>query len=284
MKTLKKCASFVLAALFFCMPGAFAGGLEAVFLDVGTADCALFVSDGEAMMIDTGFTNADWEHVQEVLASNGVNTLKYLVLTHPHADHIGNAVRVAEKYDVASILLPPVEYDSMMYGSIVAAIDNKGIDKQYPDVGDTFKLGGAEIVVYGPHPVTYRNVNDWSLVLMIWCAGRSILMTGDIEAEAESDLLWYNDIYPVAADVIKVAHHGSDTSSTFAFIQAVSPTYAIVSCGSKGNRDYPHVETAMTLYDCGVMDILTTEKAGDIYLIIGADGEISFQRDVEDAT
>lgn len=196
------------------------------------------------------------------------------MLTHPHADHIGNAINVIRTYDVAHILLPPIEHDTGLFDSMMEEIESSGIDALYPKVGDTFALGDIEMTIYGPHPVAYRNVNDWSIVAMIRCAGKSILMTGDIEAEAEGDLLSFNDEYPLAADVLKVAHHGSDTSSTFPFIEAVSPIYAVVSCGSAKNREYPHVETAMTLYDCGVEDIFTTKTLGDITVFIGDDGTI----------
>lgn len=101
-----------------------------------------------------------------------------------------------------------------------------------------------------------------------------MLLTGDIETEAENDLVANNDVLPLKADILKVAHHGSDTSSTYHFVEAVSPQYAVVSCSSKGDRTYPHVETAMTLFDCGVEDVFTTEVCGDIATQIQDDGTI----------
>lgn len=275
MRTLKKTVCAILIVLTLFQSAAFAERLEAVFLDVGMADCALFVCDGEAMMIDTGAASANWEHIRQTMSALGIDALRYLVLTHPHFDHTGNAARAIEQFDVGHVLMPSVEYDTQMYGSIIAAIDDKRLDKIYPQVGEMFTLGSAEVIVYGPHPVAYRNENNWSVVLMVRYAGRSVLMTGDIEAEAERDLLSFDDEFPLAADVLKVAHHGSATSSTFDFIEAVSPTYAVVSCSSSASREYPHVETAMTLYDCGVQDVLTTEKLGDIYLSIGESGALS---------
>lgn len=274
MKSPKPFICVMLAVAFFCFSTALAEGLEAVFLDVGMADCTLIICDGEAMMIDAGASKSNWAHIQEILPELGVESLQYLMLTHPDFDHIGNAVRVLENYDVAHILMPPVEHDTKTYASMTAAIEEKGINKLYPRVGDTFSLGSAEVVIYGPHPVAYQNVNDWSIVCMIRYAGRSILTTGDIQAEAEGDLLAYNDQYPLAADVLRVAHHGSNSSSMFDFIEAVSPAYAVVSCNSTVNREYPHVETAMTLYDCGVEDVLTTEVHGDIIASVEPSGSL----------
>lgn len=146
---------------------------------------------------------------------------------------------------------------------------------EYPYVGDRYMLGDAEITVYGPHPVAYTNPNDWSIVLMIEYAGRRILLTGDIEAEAEYDLLAYSDLYTLDADVLKEAHHGSNTSSTYDFVDAVSPQYAIISCASDADTEYPHVETAMTLYDCGVEDVFLTSTSGNITVLISPFGELN---------
>lgn len=138
-------------------------------------------------------------------------------------------------------------------------------------------LGSAKAIVYAPHPVAYRNENDWSIVLMVRCGDRAILMTGDIEDAAEADLVAYNEQLPLKADILKVPHHGSDTSSSVAFIQAVAPSYTIVSCASDASRDYPSTNVAMRLHENGVNDIFTTETMGDILVTINDANEMLFK-------
>lgn len=156
----------------------------------------------------------------------------------------------------------------------MVAIEEHGIERVYPEVGNVIQLGDSSVTVYSPHSVAYPEANDWSIVLMVEYAGRKVLLTGDAEAPAEADMLAYDDVLPLKADVLKVAHHGSDTSSAFDFIAAVAPQYAVVSCDSEEDRDYPSVVTAMTLFDCGVSDVLTTEKHGDVRITVSAAGEV----------
>lgn len=266
---------FTLACCFLIhSAGVEAEDLYAIFLDVGDGDCILLESDGEFMLIDTGRAGA-WSHVREILEQEGADTLKYMVLTHPHDDHIGCAARITDAYTVNTVILPPIEYGTAAYGGMIEAVERNGIDLLFPRVGDTLELGSAEVIVYGPHPVAYSNENDWSIVLLVKYAGRSILFTGDIEARAETDLVAMDDEYPLKADVLKVAHHGSDSSTTRRFVEAVSPKYAVVSCRSNTRWDYPSTDVAMTLAECGVLDILTTEAYGDIEVCIDNDGELT---------
>jgi len=243
-------------------------------VDVGTAECILILVNNEAMIVDAGYAKS-WENIKQTIQSMGIESITYFVITHPHADHIGSAAKVLENYDVDTVLLPPITYESAAYGRFEEVLTSSGIPVEYPYVGDQYTLGDAEITVYGPHPVACTNPNDWSIVLMIEYAGRRILLTGDIEAEAEYDLLAYSDLYPLDADVLKVAHHGSNTSSTYAFVDAVSPQYAIISCASDADTEYPHVETAMTLYDCGVEDVFLASTSGNISVMIRPSGELS---------
>lgn len=249
-------------------------GLILTMVDVGAAECLIIAVDDEAMIVDAGYAKS-WESIDQTIQSLGIESISYFVITHPHADHIGSAAKILENNDVDTILLPPITYESAAYGHFEEILTSSDIAVEYPYVGDQYMLGDAEITVYGPHPVAYANPNDWSIVLMIEYAGRRILLTGDIEAEAEYDLLAYSDLYPLDADVLKVAHHGSNTSSTYVFIEAVSPQYAIISCASDADSEYPHVETAMTLYDCGVEDVFLTSTSGNITVLINPSGELS---------
>lgn len=261
----------MIACALLVTPATASSALRVTFIDVGQGDCALVTCGNETMLVDTGPVGA-WRHIAEAVGEE--IEIDCLVLTHPHLDHIGNAARIIERNSVGRVMLPPVEYGTKAYAATMAAIDEADIECIYPAVGDVFHIGEAEVTVYGPHPVAYPEANDWSIVLMIEYAGRSILLTGDAEAAAEGDMLAYDDVLPLRADALKVAHHGSDTSSTFDFISAVAPRYAIVSCDSTEDRSYPSVETAMTLYECGVEDVFTTEVCGDVTIVITKSGTI----------
>lgn len=263
----------LLAITLLVMP-ALSEGLELVLVDVGMAECSILTIDGEAMIVDTGYAKS-WAAIDQVIQNTEIDAFSYLVITHPHADHIGSASTLLESYDVGTVLLPPITYESAAYGRFEEVLANSGTPTEFPCVGDIYTLGDAQITVYGPHPVVYTNPNDWSIVLMVEYAGRRILLTGDIEAEAEYDLLAYSDLYPLDADVLKVAHHGSNTSSTYDFVSAVSPQYAIISCASDADTEYPHVETAMTLYDCGIEDVFLTSTSGNITVEISPTGKLS---------
>ncbi|MGN0184792.1 MAG: ComEC/Rec2 family competence protein [Aristaeellaceae bacterium] len=251
-----------------------ASELTFTMIDVGSAECLILMVNGEAMIVDAGYVKS-WDAINEVLQSMNINTVSFFVITHPHADHIGSATRILENYEVETVLLPPITYDSEVYGRLSDMLVDRNTAVKYPQVGDQYALGDACITVYGPHPVAYENPNDWSIVLMVEYASRRILLTGDIEAEAEYDLLEYSDLYPLDADILKVAHHGSNTSSTFGFVSAVSPQYAIISCASDADTEYPHVETAMNLHDCGVEDVFLTSTSGNITITIDTDGEMT---------
>lgn len=264
---------FVLISIILVSTTLCTKGFDLYMIDVGMAECIVLATGNEAIVVDAAYArNAD--SLSNALDFLKIDSIKYLVLTHPHADHIGGAKKLIETHSIDTVLLPPVEYSTKTYNSTMEALQDKNINMVYPQVGDEFHLGNAALTVYGPHPVAYENMNDWSLVFMLEYAGRRILFTGDAEESAETDMLYYSDSLPLQADILKVAHHGSCTSSSYPFVEAVSPKYAIISCGDE-DIEYPHIETAMTLIDCGVEDILTTNQNGDIHIRINPFGKIS---------
>ena len=204
--------------------------LEIRFIDVGMGDAILLrcYSDGAAedMMIDTG----DRDHAAFVAAymrDMSVTELRSLVLTHPHADHIGGASGILDSFAVDQIVLPPIETDTATYGKLMDKIEMLSVPLLYPQIGDTLRFSAAQLTLLAPAPVLYQAENDWSLVYMLDYAGRKVLFMGDAEAASEEDMmLAWEDLH---ADVLKVGHHGSATSTSYDFAQAVSPAYAIIS-------------------------------------------------------
>lgn len=271
MNTIKRLIATVLCV--FLMSGTVLAedGLKITFLNVGQGDCALLQCDGEAMLIDTGIAGA-WQHIRDVLDKEKVEELKYLVITHPHADHIGAAPDVIDTLSVSEMLLPPIDSATIAYDKMITVAQEKGITLVYPDLGDVHTLGGATITVYGPHPVAYSNANNWSVVLMVQYGEHSALFTGDAEFAAEMDMRANNNALPLKADVLKVAHHGSETSSNYDFLAEVRPDIAVVSCGETDK--YPSTDVAMTLMDVGVTKLMTTKAHGDIEVVFSDEVEI----------
>ncbi len=249
---------------------------DVIFVDVGQGECSLIQCDGEVMVIDAGGTSAaSRKSVLAALDTLGVTYINILVATHPDRDHNGYMDELILEYGADKIILPPIEdrIDNTYYQKIIAAADKVRLEKVYPFVGNIYRLGNATVTVYGPHPVAYSVDDNWSIVLMVEYERLRFLFTGDIEAVAERDMLAFEDRLPLRADVLKVAKHGSDAASSWDFIAAVQPQIAVISCAKDNRYGFPHGDTLMNLYDCGVEDVRVTYKAGNIHLRV-KNGEI----------
>lgn len=214
------------------------------YIDVGQADSILLTSGGESMLIDGG-NRADGPDVVDYLAAQGVDRLDYAVATHPHEDHIGGLPDVIQNVDIGSFLLPEKTASTAIYLDMLDALDETEAPVSIPAPGDTFSLGSCTVEVLGPVKV-YDDANNNSIVLRVTCGEVTFLFTGDMETTAEQDLL--SEGFDLSADVLKLGHHGSSTSSGADFLDAVDPAYAIISCETGNDYGHPHRETieAMT--------------------------------------
>lgn len=251
---------------------------DAIFVDVGQGECTIIQCDGETMVIDAGGkSDVCKKNIPKALEALDASSINIIVATHPDRDHNSYLEKLILHYgaDADMLLLPPIEdrTSNTYYQRVIEAANRVHLQKVYPFVGDSFSLGSAIITVYGPHPVAYSLDDNWSLVLMVEYDRQRFLFTGDIEAKAERDMLTYYDKLTLKADVLKVAKHGSDSSSSWDFLCAVQPRIAIISCSKNNQYGFPHGDTISNLLDCGVEDILTTYKEGSIHLRV-ADGEI----------
>ena len=178
-------------------------------LDVGKADSLLLECGGEAMLVDGG-TPDRGEEVVQYLTRRGIDSLRYVVNTHPDADHIGGLPEVLQAFPVAAYIAPELSVDTVEYRRTQQILQEKAIAVQYPQAGTTFSLGGAEIEVWTP-PSAADGLNNHSLVLRVVYGDTAFLLMGDAEREEEEALLASG--MPLRADVLKVGHHGSDTST-----------------------------------------------------------------------
>lgn len=218
------------------------------------------------MLIDCG----DSSHgiaIQSYLYEQDIEYIDYLVLTHPDADHIGGAPVIITKFDIGQIYMSDYEKDNMIYEKLLDSMEYRYYSWATPTVGDTILLGSTKLTFIGP-VTEYDSPNDSSLCLIAQNGETSFLFSGDAEDRAEMDMLLSGA--DVNVDVYKVAHHGSSSSSSTAFLSAMHPKYAVISCGKDNDYGHPHRSVIDSLESMGI-SIFRTDKQGSI--IATSDGE-----------
>lgn len=235
------------------------------FIDVGQADAALVECDGHYMLIDGG-NKADSNVIYSVLKKANVSYLDIVVGTHAHEDHIGGLPGAFNYADAGLVLCATKNYDSNAFDAFKKYANQKGGGIVIPSVGDTYSLGSATIEILGVNSGT--GTNDTSIVLMITYGQTSFLFTGDAEREAEQVIL--NSGADLSATVLKVGHHGSDTSTSYVWLREIMPEYAVISVGEDNNYGHPTEDVLSRLRDADVK-VFRTDMQGDIHCT--SDGE-----------
>ena len=262
------------AATTAAAPAVSGGGLTVHFIDVGQADCTLLECDGEYMVIDGG-NKEDGQLVVSYLEQQGVEELSAVVCTHAHEDHVGGLPSVLAVYPTETVYAPTKTYSSNIFDDFVYYTDQQGLDITIPEPGDEFTLGTANVTVLGPTQ-SYPDPNDTSIILRVDYGESSFLFTGDMETGAENDMLdyWSGEPEIFNVDVLKVGHHGSNTSTGYRFLYEVDPTYGVISVGKDNSYGHPHDEPMSRLKDAGVT-LFRTDELG--HIVAATDGsEITF--------
>lgn len=209
------------------------------FIDVGQGASTLVSMGDTHILIDAG-ENDQGEKVVEQLKAWGVTRLALAVGTHPHSDHIGGMDDVLEAFEVDAYMMPEVAHTSQTYESVLQVLEEKQIPVTYPEAGDSLTLGGMRLTVLGPEQVEEDDLNNCSLVSRVDSAYGSVLIPGDCEEPSETAMLKGNR--PLKADVLQLAHHGSNTSNSEAFLKAVDPQWVVIPVGEDNSYGHPHDE------------------------------------------
>lgn len=212
---------------------------EVHFVDIGQGDATLVLSGQEAMLIDTGERD-EHDVLVKYLQDEKIKSLKYLIITHPHSDHMGEAGDILENFDVENIIMPKVTGKlvptSSVYKKFLKTVQKQG-KKITAAKDESFRFGNADVELFTPKQ-QHSDLNNISTLVKISHGDNSFLITGDCGKEEEKDFLQQKT--DLSAKVLKVGHHGSRTSSSDAFLKAVNPYYAVISCGKGNDYGHPH--------------------------------------------
>ena len=247
--------------------------LEVTFFDVGQGDCALISLPDEKYVLIDGGNVPDGELIATELQKMGISELEIMVATHPHEDHIGGLDDVLAALKVNQIYMPEIsEKDTpttKTYEYFLDAAINEGCDVYPAKAGETILKGeDYSLLCLSPSRSDIGDINNYSVVLKLSYKEADFLFTGDAEKEIEEEIL--SSGYDISAEIIKAGHHGSRTSCSKKFLEAVNPIYAVISCGPNNSYGHPHKETIKALAEQGTK-IYRTDELGTI--TIGTDGE-----------
>ena len=264
--------NILLAAMILFGFGISKADMTIHFLDVGQGDATIILCDGEAMMIDGGPSAASSFVYSYLRNTVKLTLLDYMIATHPHEDHIGGLAAALNAVPVDLILSPITNGDTPPFQAMKKYADLQGTPIVVPYEGDQFRLGNAMVYVLHCWPEAW-SVNDMSIVVRIVYGNTSFMFTGD--AEYMSEYMMIDSGMDLKADVLKLGHHGSSTSSTTEFLQAVSPEYAVISCGKDNDYGHPRPEPLETLNEMQI-ELFRTDLQGTI--ICHSDGQtITFE-------
>lgn len=254
--------------------------LYVYFLDVGQGDGAFIrTPSGKNILIDGGQGSNEYDDfdagkkvVVPFLIRKKITKIDYIVVSHSHNDHIGGLISVMKKYPVGVVYDSGFAYSSPVYTEFLKTIKNKEIKYQIVQKGDVLKWDpDLRVEVFSPKSNRlYDDPNNNSVVLKITYGKVSFLFTGDIEDAASADLLGNYGKKELAAEILKVPHHGSRTSSGVDFLEAVYPEIAVISCGRYNRFRHPHSTVVERYNDFGI-ELHRTDKEGTVF--VATDGD-----------
>ncbi len=243
------------------------GACEFHFIDVGQGDSTLILTRAAAVLIDAGPTAAGEETARYI--RNYTDSIDYMILTHPHEDHIGGAVKIINTLDVKNVLMTDASNDVVTFSRLIDVIEDSGVRVIQAQPGNTYGADGIELQILAPL-ADFGDFNEYSVVTRVEYKDVSMIVPGDAESRSEKLMLETYQQEELRADILKLGHHGSHTSSTSDFLAAVSPKWSIASCGLNNSYGHPHKETLERTAELGI-PVLRTDEMGSI--VFATDGE-----------
>lgn len=248
------------------------GYLKVHFIDVGQADAILIQQQDQYMLIDAG-NNGDADLIVNYLEKQGVKKLQYVIGTHPHEDHVGSLDTVINTFDIENIMMPKATANTKTFEDVISAIKSKGLKITTPKIGDQYTLNEGEWRILAPSGSEYKDINNYSIVIKYTFGEHSFLFTGDAEEQSEEEILSNSigDIKSLQSDILKIGHHGSNSSTSEEFLNAVNPRYAVISAGKDNKYGHPHKEILDRLTKSNIEVIRTDEKGTVVFTSDGKD-------------
>jgi competence protein ComEC len=234
--------------------------LNILFFDVGQADCELIISNGQTLLIDAG-NSRDGEKIVNAIRGLGISRLDYVVGTHVHEDHTGGMSYIVDSFDIGTFYLPyNTTSTTNFYKKLLTSLTNKKMTITEANIGDKFTVGETNCEIMSVDNSEPENINEESIVIEMSFGTQKYLFMGDAEKVNEDKRQW-NDI-----DVLKVGHHGSNTSSSQKFLEQVLPEISIISVGKDNSYGLPKDKILERLNKIG-STIYRTDNDGTIQLI-----------------
>ncbi|MEZ4358187.1 MAG: ComEC/Rec2 family competence protein [Eubacteriales bacterium] len=232
-------------------------------VDVGQGDCIIIKApDGSVIMVDAGEKSAIY-NIVETFKKYNIGKIDLLIATHPHSDHIGGMQYFVESYPIDTIVMPKSDHSTNTYANLLKSIKDNDLKITEAKPGLNYQFGDVSIDILGPVSNEYDDLNNMSVVFKLTYGDTSFLFMGDAEEESEEDIL--NSGADLSADVLKAGHHGSSTSTSQEFLDAVSPSIVLVSCGVDNEYGHPHEEFLNRVSQKGCT-LLRTDLNGNITL------------------
>ncbi|MDF2820630.1 MAG: beta-lactamase domain protein [Clostridiales bacterium] len=257
------------------------GLLKVNFIDVGQGDSIFIIlPNSKSILIDAGESDS-YENITKIIDSSNITKIDVLIATHPHADHIGGMDEIIENYEIGKIYMPKISSSTTTFENLLQTISDKNLKITTATAGMSIELDDSvNIDILGPNSSNYDDINNFSIIIKLTYNNNSFLFTGDAESVSEKELL--QNQYDLKADILKVGHHGSSSSTSASLLKAVEPTYAIISVGKDNAYGHPKQKLLDRLADYGV----TTYRTDELGTIsVTSDGEnieiIALKKDEE---